>query len=162
MLPTLKNTENFMHYNLFILILIFFKYRIYLYKRPLPINCPLLSTFSKFIFQGFTYISIASTFTIPGFWKKMHFSTSRIEYHLWEIKKSKQDTAIFITDAMKFAKIWVKLYNFFKFKVCFQYRKLSHYYTYWQARSRLKVSIIAQCRCTRELIFLIGYSRPSF
>ena len=64
-------------------------YHIYPYKRLLTINVPLLSTFAKFIFWGFTSISTASTFVIPGFQKKMHFSTSWIEYRLQEIKKIK-------------------------------------------------------------------------
>ena len=37
---------------------------------------PLLSTFAKFIFWGFTSISTASTFAIPGLKKKTRFSTS--------------------------------------------------------------------------------------
>ena len=54
-------------------------YRIYCNKRPLPINRPppLFSTFAKFIFRGFTSLSTANTFAIPGFHKMVHFSTSQ-------------------------------------------------------------------------------------
>ena len=56
----------------FMIIFIFVTYRIYPYKCPLPINRPppppLL--FAKFPFQGFTSLSTANTFVIPGFWKK--------------------------------------------------------------------------------------------
>ena len=64
-------------------------YRIYPYKRPLPINRrpPSSETFAKFIFRGFTSLSTATSHTIPGFRKKMGFSTSPIEYCLQEIKK---------------------------------------------------------------------------
>ena len=63
-------------------------YRIYPYKRPLPINRPpLFSTFAKFIFRGFTSLSTATSLAIPGFQKKMCFSISPIEYRLREIKK---------------------------------------------------------------------------
>ena len=65
-----------------------------------------------------------------------------------------------ITNAMKSAKIQDKLYNFFKFKVCFQYFKVSRQYTCWQARLRLLVSIIARCHWTQEMIFFIGNSHP--
>ena len=54
---------------------------------PPPPPPPLLFTFAKFIFRGFTSLSTASTFVIPGFRKKMRFSTSPIEYRLQEIKK---------------------------------------------------------------------------
>ena len=126
-------------------------YCIYLYKRPSILISPpppLLLTFAKFIFRGFTFISTASTFAIPSFRKKMRFSTSRIEYRLREKRISKQNKAIFITAAMKFVTIPDKLYNFFKFNVSFQYFKLSRHYTYWQARSRLKKSIIAHYHWT--------------
>ena len=53
----------------------------------LLVPAPLLSTFAKFIFWGFTSLSTASNFAIPGFQKKMRFSTSPIEYRLCEIKK---------------------------------------------------------------------------
>ena len=54
------------------------KYRIFCNKRPLPINRPpLFSTFAKFIFRGFTSLSTADTFAIPGFRKMVHFSTSQ-------------------------------------------------------------------------------------
>ena len=55
-------------------------YRIFCNKRPLPINRPpppLFSTFAKFIFRGFTSLSTANTFAIPGFRKMVHFSTSQ-------------------------------------------------------------------------------------
>ena len=38
---------------------------------------PLFSTFAKFIFRGFTSLSTADTFAIPGFRKMVHFSTSQ-------------------------------------------------------------------------------------
>ena len=38
---------------------------------------PLFSTFAKFRFRGFTSLSTANTFAIPGFRKMVHFSTSQ-------------------------------------------------------------------------------------
>ena len=63
-------------------------YRIYPYNSPLPINRPPSSQpFAKFIFRGFTSLSTATSLAIPGFRKKMRFSTSPIEYRLREINK---------------------------------------------------------------------------
>ena len=85
-------------------------YHIYPYKRPVamhfskggaiikdkknPHSSPVamgdnghFSTFAKFIFRGFTSLSTATSLVIPGFRKKMRFSTSPIEYCLREIKK---------------------------------------------------------------------------
>ena len=43
----------------------------------IPPPPPLFSTFAKFIFRGFTSLSTANTFVIPGFRKMVHFSTSQ-------------------------------------------------------------------------------------
>ena len=59
-----------------------FIYRIYQCKCTLPINPPLLCKFANFIFWGFTSLSTANTFAIPGLRKKMRFSTSPIKYRL--------------------------------------------------------------------------------
>ena len=107
------------------------KYRIYLCKRHFPINRPCR--------------------------KKMRFSTSPIEYRFREIKKIRTKHGSFDHRHIKLRKnVIFKLYNFFRFKVCFQYFKLSRDYTCWQARSRLQVSIIAHCHWTRELIFFLS------
>ena len=77
-------------------------YHIYPYKHPLPINRPsppLFSTFAKFIFQGFTSLSTATSLAIPGFRKKMRFSISPIEYRL------QKQMAILIIDALKSEKM---------------------------------------------------------
>ena len=83
----------------------------------------------------------------------MRFSPSLIEYRLREIKKIEREDGRFDHNALKPAKIQDKIYKFFKFKVCFQYFKLLRQYTYWQVRSRLKVSIISHGHWTQELIF---------
>ena len=116
----------------------------------------LLSTFEKFIFQGFTSLSTAITFAIPGFPKKMHFSTSPIEYRLREIKKVTTRQSSYDHKRNEICKN--KLNNFFKFKVCFQYFKLSHHYTCWQARSR-RVHYHPLPLDSR-VDFFIGNSRP--
>ena len=134
-------------------------YHIFPYNRPLPINypLPLLSTFVKFIFRGFTFLSLANTFAILGF-KKNAFLVLLL---LNTKRKSEQNMAVLIT--LKSAKKYeIKLYNFFRFKVCFEYFKLSRHYTCWQASSRREVSINAHCHWTRELIFFIRNSRPPF
>ena len=51
---------------------LYITYRIFCNKRPPP-----FSTFAKFIFRGFTSLSTANTFAIPGFRKMVHFSTSQ-------------------------------------------------------------------------------------
>ena len=82
-------------------------YRIYPYKRPLPINSPpLLTTFANFIFRGyrFTSISTANTSAIPGFRKNMCFSTSPIEYCLREIKKIRTKYGSFDNRLIKICK----------------------------------------------------------
>ena len=48
----------------------------------------------------------------------------------------------------------IKHYNFFKFKVCFQYFKVSGHYTCWLMKSWLCVSIITHCHQNQVLIFL--------
>ena len=56
----------------------------------------------------------------------------------------------------------IKLHNFFRFKVCFKYFKLSRHYTCQQARTRQQVSIIAHCHWSRDMILFICNSRPPF
>ena len=64
----------------YIQYLLYLIYHIYCNKRLLPINRPPppFSTFAKFIFRGFTSLSTANTFAIPGFRKMVLFSTSQV------------------------------------------------------------------------------------
>ena len=75
--PFFKNT----FYWLFVTQQYINTYHIYLYKRPLPINCsPRFLTFAKFIFRGFTSLLTATSLAILGFQKKMRFSTTSAHY----------------------------------------------------------------------------------
>ena len=74
-------------------------------------------------------------------------------------RKSQQDKAIMITNAIKSTKIRYKLDNFFKFMAIFQYFKLSRYY---MLASEIKAVSVLYCSLPLDsrVEFFIGNSPP--